>query len=92
MISVTCRYFEEPTGLRHGGDVAVEIVVSDTGCGIPTEKLESIFREFEQVESAPPRTHSPGLGVYFARAANRRRTDAREQVLVWLSSPASWSS
>ena len=64
MIGVMCRYFEEPTGLRHSGDVAVEIVVEDTGCGIPTEKLESIFREFEQVESAPPRTHSPGLGAY----------------------------
>lgn len=61
-ISVVCRYFEEPTGLRTAGDVAVEIVVSDTGSGIPTEKLERIFREFEQVESAPPRTHSPGLG------------------------------
>ena len=62
-IAVLSRYFDEPTGLRNLGDVAVEIVVSDTGCGIPTEKLESIFREFEQVESTSPRTHSPGLGM-----------------------------
>lgn len=68
-ISVICRYFDEPSGLRSLGDVAVEIVVSDTGCGIPTEKLESIFREFEQVESAPPRTHSPGLGLGLAVVA-----------------------
>lgn len=68
-ISVVCRYFEEPTGLRTAGDVAVEIVVSDTGSGIPTEKLERIFREFEQVESAPPRTHSPGLGLGLAVVA-----------------------
>lgn len=41
----------------------MEIVVADTGCGIPSEKLESIFREFEQVEvtSGPP-IPSQGLG------------------------------
>ncbi|TBU22864.1 hypothetical protein BD311DRAFT_675110 [Dichomitus squalens] len=68
-IAVVSRYFDEPTGLRNPGDVAIEIVVSDTGCGIPTEKLESIFREFEQVESAPQRTHSPGLGLGLAVVA-----------------------
>ncbi|KAI0754648.1 hypothetical protein C8Q80DRAFT_1095154 [Daedaleopsis nitida] len=68
-ISVTCRYFDEPLGLRDSGDIAVEIVVADTGCGIATDKLESIFREFEQVESAPPRTHSPGLGLGLAVVA-----------------------
>ena len=47
--------------MRDGGDLAIEIVVADTGTGIPSDKLESIFREFEQVETAP-RTHSPGLG------------------------------
>ncbi len=61
-ISVRCKAFEEPTGLRDTGDLAVEIVVADTGCGIPNDKLESIFREFEQVETAP-RAHSPGLGM-----------------------------
>ncbi len=68
-ILVSCRHFEEPMGLRDTGDIAVEVVVADTGCGIPTEKLESIFREFEQVESAPPRTHSPGLGLGLAVVA-----------------------
>ncbi|KAI0351442.1 hypothetical protein OH77DRAFT_1429748 [Trametes cingulata] len=67
-ISVLCRAFEEPTGLRDSGDLAVEIVVADTGCGIPSDKLESIFREFEQVETAP-RTHSPGLGLGLAVVA-----------------------
>lgn len=62
-ISVRCKAFEEPTGLRDTGDLAVEIVVADTGCGIPNDKLESIFREFEQVETAP-RAHSPGLGTW----------------------------
>ncbi|KAJ8496948.1 hypothetical protein ONZ51_g802 [Trametes cubensis] len=67
-ISVICQAFEEPSGLRDGGDLAIEIVVADTGTGIPSDKLESIFREFEQVETAP-RTHSPGLGLGLAVVA-----------------------
>lgn len=54
---MTAHVFDEPDGLRAEGHVAIEIVVSDTGCGIPPEKLESIFREFEQVDSAH---HGPG--------------------------------
>lgn len=42
--------------------VAIEIIISDTGCGISADRLESIFREFEQVESTPPKPNSPGLG------------------------------
>lgn len=62
-ITISCRKFKEPAGLRDSKHVAVEIVVSDTGCGIPSEKLESIFREFEQVESSVPRPpDQPGLG------------------------------
>ncbi|KAI9064701.1 hypothetical protein FKP32DRAFT_1611120 [Trametes sanguinea] len=67
-ISVVCRAFDEPTGLRDSGDLAVEIVVTDTGAGIPSDKLENIFREFEQVETAP-RAHSPGLGLGLAVVA-----------------------
>lgn len=64
-ITVTAHVFDEPDGLRAEECVAIEIVVSDTGCGIPPEKLESIFREFEQVESdAPPKPETrPGLGM-----------------------------
>lgn len=40
--------------LPEGCSMSVEIVVSDTGSGIPREKLETIFREFEQVESVVP--------------------------------------
>lgn len=64
-VTVTAHVFNEPDGLRAEGHVAIEIVVSDTGCGIPSEKLESIFREFEQVDSsAHPRPGTrPGLGI-----------------------------
>jgi len=68
-ITVECKAFEEPEGLRREGSIAVEILVADTGCGISPAKLESIFREFEQVESAAPRTASPGLGLGLAVVA-----------------------
>jgi len=64
-VTVTAHVFDEPDGLRAEGHVAIEIVVCDTGCGIPPEKLESIFREFEQVDSSAhhrPGTR-PGLGM-----------------------------
>ncbi|KAI0320183.1 hypothetical protein OF83DRAFT_1053619 [Amylostereum chailletii] len=69
-ITITCKAFDEPQGLRHPRSLAVEIVVRDTGCGIPATKLESIFREFEQVESAQPKTSAaPGLGLGLAVVA-----------------------
>ncbi|CAG7853027.1 SubName: Full=Related to phytochrome {ECO:0000313/EMBL:CCA70880.1} [Serendipita indica DSM 11827] len=69
-ISVTAHTFEEPDGLRHAGNVAVEIIVSDTGCGIQPEKLESIFREFEQVDGMhQSKENRPGLGLGLAVVA-----------------------
>ncbi|CAE6351543.1 unnamed protein product [Rhizoctonia solani] len=69
-INVECRRFKEPIGLRDSKEVAVEIVVADTGCGISSAKLESIFREFEQVESSISRSgESQGLGLGLAVVA-----------------------
>jgi hypothetical protein len=71
-INVSCRAFNEPEGPRNSKQVSVEITVGDTGCGIPANKLESIFREFEQVESAQPKTTwstAPGLGLGLAVVA-----------------------
>jgi len=67
---VSCRSFNEPDDLRNSKQTAVEITVGDTGCGIPANKLENIFREFEQVESAQPKTSTaPGLGLGLAVVA-----------------------
>jgi signal transduction histidine kinase len=61
-ITVSCQTFDEPAGLRDPRHTAVEIIVADTGCGIPPEKLESIFREFEQVESSERNNKESGVG------------------------------
>ena len=69
-ITVSCRAFSKPEGLRNSKQIAVEIIVDDTGCGIPASKLESIFRELERVESAQPKTSTaPGLGLGLAVVA-----------------------
>lgn len=69
-MTVDCRPFNEPDGLRDSHttpttrEMAVEIVVADTGCGIPNAKLEEIFRQFEQVEheNEEQQQNQPGLG------------------------------
>lgn len=64
-ITVRCNTYGEPEGLRAPKQTAVEIMVADTGCGIPGDKLESIFREFEQVESSQPaKSGQAGLGAF----------------------------
>ncbi|KAJ8703164.1 hypothetical protein PTI98_001811 [Pleurotus ostreatus] len=67
-IEVSCARYMEPEGLRSAGQMAVNIVVSDTGCGIAPEKLESMLREFEQVEIEQPKS-SAGLGLGLAVVA-----------------------
>lgn len=54
-------------------DVEMELSISDTGCGIPREKLEAIFREFEQVESVVPSDDT---------LAGRRASDNVEESLL----------
>ncbi|KIK69752.1 hypothetical protein GYMLUDRAFT_34142 [Collybiopsis luxurians FD-317 M1] len=69
-IAVSCKPYGEPEGLRAPSSTAMEIVVADTGCGIAPVKLESIFREIEQVESSEPKTSSePGVGLGLAVVA-----------------------
>ncbi|HEY0672164.1 MAG TPA: ATP-binding protein [Longimicrobiales bacterium] len=54
-------------------DGRVYINVTDTGRGIPHDRLEDIFQPFVQVESGPTRTASgTGLGLAIARDLARR--------------------
>jgi two-component system sensor histidine kinase ChiS len=48
---------------QSGNGIAV-ITIADTGIGIPADKMERIFEEFEQVDGSTTRSHSgTGLGL-----------------------------
>ena len=46
-----------------GGEGFLEVAVSDTGVGIPSESLGTIFEEFRQVEGRPQAQQGTGLGL-----------------------------
>src|SRR5690606_24611651 len=50
---------------HHAGRPAVEVRVSDTGIGIPPDKLPFIFNRFYQVDDSPTRNHG-GTGIGLA--------------------------
>ncbi|SMX23049.1 ATP-binding protein [Boseongicola aestuarii] len=63
-------------------DYQVHITVEDTGIGIPEEKLDSVFKEFQQVENDQDRAHDgTGLGL----AITKRLVEAMGGE-VWLDS------
>ncbi|CAN7204421.1 response regulator [Rhizobium sp. LjRoot254] len=46
------------------GTVTLDVVVEDTGIGIPADKLETIFQQFSQVDGSSTRRHEgTGLGL-----------------------------
>jgi len=45
-------------------EIRVALTVTDTGCGIPEEKQEAIFREFEAIQQdGPEQDAAVGLGL-----------------------------
>lgn len=46
----------------------IQLVISDTGIGIPADRHDVVFRPFEQLENAHSRRHDgTGLGLYITR-------------------------
>ncbi|RDB16690.1 Cyanobacterial phytochrome B [Hypsizygus marmoreus] len=69
-ITVHCSVFGASERSRNPLHAAVKIVVADTGRGIPPDKLDIIFREFEQVESTENDiTGDSGVGLGLAVVA-----------------------
>ncbi|MCB2096864.1 MAG: response regulator [Parvularculaceae bacterium] len=55
-------------GRRRGEIADIEITVEDTGCGIPQDKLDTIFDAFEQADNSSARRHDgTGLGLAITR-------------------------
>jgi signal transduction histidine kinase len=67
--------FTERGNIRLRAEAAngsVAIAVADTGIGIPPDKLDMIFEEFEQVDASSTRAHGgTGLGLAIARRLAR---------------------
>lgn len=58
----------EVSGVRRGEIADMTIAITDTGCGIPAENINSIFEEFEQVDGTARRRHDgAGLGLAISR-------------------------
>ncbi|MCB1444457.1 MAG: response regulator [Rhizobiaceae bacterium] len=61
-VAATVRGRDRDAG--DAGTVRLDVVVEDTGIGIPADKLDSIFEQFSQVDGSSTRRHEgTGLGL-----------------------------
>ena len=57
---------------RGDGDSAIELRVTDTGCGIATDNQSMIFEQFRQLDSSATREHGgSGLGLAITKELTR---------------------
>lgn len=74
LLSNAAKFTEQGTIRLHAraANGSVTIAVADTGVGIPADKLDIIFEEFEQVDASTTRVHGgTGLGLAIARRLAR---------------------
>jgi two-component system sensor histidine kinase GlrK len=55
------------TSLKNHDDMAIEVSVSDTGCGIHEKNLNKIFDKFKRIESGKETVRGTGLGLSIAK-------------------------
>jgi PAS domain S-box-containing protein len=55
------------TSADRSGQTILNVVVEDTGVGIPAEKLKTIFEKFSQMEISANRREGSGLGLAIAQ-------------------------
>ncbi|KAG6832020.1 hypothetical protein H0H92_006056 [Tricholoma furcatifolium] len=70
VITVSCTVFDDVQKERAADQTIVDIAVADTGSGMPTEKLEEMFQDLEEVGTLEPKMpEKAGLGLGLAVVA-----------------------
>ncbi|MEO1092531.1 MAG: ATP-binding protein [Pseudomonadota bacterium] len=73
----------------HGSDLWLELIVADTGCGIPTDAQSRVFERFTQLDEGETRRHGgTGLGL----AIVKQLVDAAGGRIELASTPGKGSS